>query len=225
MSRIFRRESADELMRARGTDGFWTQRLLGGRLRRFLGPAHGLVGNIAALLDGGDLLAPERRQLLERETAAVLMRSAGVEGELANWPWGDGANLVTDDGEIRVQWCHGAPGIVTSAVAYLDEELLLAGASRTWRAGPHRLEKGPGICHGTAGNGYAFLKVHELTGDELWLDRARRFAVHALNQVERSRATRGRGRYSLWTGDIGVALYATDCLDGRSAYPILDTWD
>jgi hypothetical protein len=219
------RESADKLIQARGPDGIWTQRLLGGGLRRLLGPAHGLVGNIVALVGGGDLLAPERRQLLEQETAAVLMRTAVVEGELANWPWGEAANLVGDDGEIRVQWCHGAPGIVTSAATYLDEELLLAGASLTWRAGPHRLEKGPGLCHGTAGNGYAFLKVHDHTGDELWLERARSFAVHALDQVERSRATRGRGRYALWTGDVGVALYAADCLEGRSAYPILDTWD
>ena len=45
--------------------------------------------------------------------------------------------------------------------------------------------KGSGICHGTAGNGHAFLKVFERTGDELWLDRARRFAVHAVEQVER----------------------------------------
>jgi hypothetical protein len=80
------------------------------------------------------------------------------------------------------------------------------------------MEKGPCICHGTAGNGYAFLKTFERTGDERWLDRARRFAIHALEQVER----RGRGRYSLWTGDVGVALYAADCLDARAAYPILD---
>jgi hypothetical protein len=35
-------------------------------------------------------------------------------------------------------------------------------------------------------------------------------------------AERGRGRHSLWTGDLGVALYAADCVDGRSAYPIFD---
>jgi hypothetical protein len=78
---------------------------------------------------------------------------------------------------------------------------------------------------GTAGNGYAFLKVFARTGDERWLERARRFAVHALGQVRRSRVRRGRGRYSLWTGDLGVALYAADCLDGRSAYPIVDSWN
>jgi hypothetical protein len=83
------------------------------------------------------------------------------------------------------------------------------------------MEKGPGICHGTAGNGYAFLKAFARTGEERWLERARRFAMHAIEQVER----RGHARYSLWTGDPGVALYAADCLDARSAYPVLETWD
>ena len=117
-----------------------------------------------------------------------------------------------------MQWCHGAPGIVSSAASYLPEELLLAGAELTWQAGPHG--KGPGLCHGTAGNGYALLKAFERTGDELWLDRARRFAVHALEQVER----RGRSCHSLFTGDVGVALYAADCLDARARFPILDGW-
>jgi hypothetical protein len=83
------------------------------------------------------------------------------------------------------------------------------------------MEKGSGICHGTSGNGYAFLKTFERTGDELWLERARRFAVHALGQVER----RGRGRYSLLTGDVGVALFAADCLDARTGYPAIDSFD
>ena len=71
---------------------------------------------------------------------------------------------------------------------------MLAGAELTWQAGPPPgNEKGPGICHGTAGNGYAFLKAFERTGDERWLDRARRFAAHALGQVRRLRSERGRG--------------------------------
>jgi Lanthionine synthetase C-like protein len=218
------RENADHLLGERAQDGLWTQRLFG-RDSRQLGPVHGLVGNVIALLRGGDLLPLDRRQRLERDTAAVLARAALVEGDLANWPPAEDSDLAARDGEIRVQWCHGAPGIVTSAHAYLDDELLRAGANLTWSAGPLEMDKGPGLCHGTAGNGYAFLKLFERTGDELWLERARRFAVHALGQVERAREHRGRGRYSLWTGDVGVALYAGDCLDGRSAYPILDTWD
>jgi hypothetical protein len=210
-------KTAEALLRTREPDGLWTQRLYGG-ISRGLGPAHGVVGNVLALLDAVD---GGRRDALERETAAVLAEQATVEDGIANWPMNAGDDLVAEDGEIRVQWCTGAPGIVTSAASYLDEELLTAGAELTWRAGPPIMEKGPCICHGTAGNGYAFLKLFERTGDERWLDRARRFAMHALEQVER----RGHGRYSLWTGDPGVARYAADCLDGRTAYPVLETWD
>ncbi len=46
--------------------------------------------------------------------------------------------------------------------------------------------------------------------------------VDALEQVERLRAKHGRGRYSLWTGDIGTALFAADCIDGTSRYPVFD---
>jgi hypothetical protein len=35
---------------------------------------------------------------------------------------------------------------------------------------------------------------------------------------------RGRGRYSLWTGDPGVAVFAADCVAARTRYPILETW-
>ena len=54
------------------------------------------------------------------------------------------------------------------------------------------------------------------------MERARRFAVHALGQVERLGAANGRGRYSLWTGDVGAALFAAACLDVDARYPILD---
>jgi Lanthionine synthetase C-like protein len=211
-------ESADVLWARRGEDGLWTQHLWGETVP-YLGPAHGLVGNVQALRP---LLDTERRSALERETAAVLERRAVVEGGLANWPPSDREELEGPDGEIRLQWCWGgAPGIVAAAADYLDEALLLAGAELTWRAGPHGEDKGSSICHGTAGNGYALLLAFARTGDELWLERARRFAVHALRQVERLEAERGRGRYSLFTGDLGVALFAADCLEARSAYPVL----
>jgi lantibiotic modifying enzyme len=132
-------------------------------------------------------------------------------------------DLRSPRGEIRVQWCHGAPGIVASLsrIAPDDDEherLLLAGGELTWRAGP--LKKGANLCHGTAGNGYAFLALFARTGDELWLDRARAFAMHSVAQVDRTRAELGRGRYTLWSGDPGTALYLADCLDGRGDLPL-----
>jgi lantibiotic modifying enzyme len=211
-------ESADALLSRRDEEGYWTQHLYGQELRG-LTPPHGLVGNVQALLP---LLDDDRADTLKRESGALLADAAVQADGLANWPPRPRPELPGPDGQIRVQWCAGAPGIVIGASTYLDEELLRAGAELTWHTGPPTPEKGPGICHGTAGNGYAFLKAFARTGDERWLERARRFAMHALEQVEQLRSERGGGRYSLWTGDVGAALYAADCIDGTSRYPIFD---
>jgi hypothetical protein len=64
--------------------------------------------------------------------------------------------------------------------------------------------------------------VFARTQDELWLERARRFAMHVASQVERSRQRRGRSRVALWTGDIGAALYLAACIDVDPSLPIVD---
>jgi len=195
--------------------GLWEQNLYGERFRGLI-PLYGLVGNVLAL--GAE-------EHLTRDAAEVLRQTAVHSGGNVNWPSSAGELPAQDDGRPRLQWCVGAPGIVGCAASYLDEDLLLAAAETIWVAGPHGDEKGAGLCHGTAGNGYALLKTFERTKDEQWLERARAFAVHALEQASRLRATRGRGRYSLWTGDVGVARLASDCLDARAGYPILDGWE
>ena len=94
------------------------------------------------------------------------------------------------------------------------EDLLREGGKFTWAAGP--LAKGSNLCHGTGGNGYAFLKLYRRTNDLMWLERARSFAMTAIVQYREARDQLGRGRYSLWTGDIGLAVYLWDCLTGRA---------
>jgi Lanthionine synthetase C-like protein len=197
--------------------GLWTQHLYG-MVEQFIGPAHGFAGCMLALShDAGD-----EDQCRAAETTA---RYAVEEDGLANWPPTASMESLdaNRDGSIRVQWCHGAPGIVASLarLALDDDEhgrLLIAGGELTWRAGP--LAKGANLCHGTAGNGYAFLALFERTGDELWLERARAFAMHAIAQVARARNEFGRGRYSLWTGDPGTALYLGDCLARGGTLPL-----
>ena len=188
--------------------GIWTQEI-GGRKRQFLGPPHGFVGNVHSLrgyLDDEELRA---------RSEPVLRAHAVADGQLDNWP-----PVVGDERIDRVQWCHGAPGIVATVGDLMPRDLLLGGAELTWHAGP--LRKGPGLCHGTGGNGYALLRAHAVTGDEPWLDRARRFAMHALEQVERTRAAYGLGRFSLFTGDVGAALYARACVGADPRFPIMD---
>lgn len=92
--------------------------------------------------------------------------------------------------------------------------LLIRGARLIVAAGP--LEKGVALCHGTDGNGAALLEMHRRTGDAFWLERAREFAMWALAQSEAEFNRAGQWRYSLWTGDAGLACYLIDCLDGRS---------
>ena len=149
--------AAERVEAARDADGLWTQHL-----------------------DGHDVPLPRPRARLRRATSArsrtaaecrrrrrarALRAPRGRSRELA------AAATASRPDEIRVQWCHGAPGIVATLGDLMTLELALAGGELTWRAGP--LAKGPGLCHGTAGNAYAFLVLHARTGDELWLERAR----------------------------------------------------
>jgi lantibiotic modifying enzyme len=193
------RESEAAVQAARDDDRLWTVDLHGETFCG-LGALHGAAGNALAL--GADDLGD------------VLRSTAAVEDGLVNWP------PALEGGELKLQWCGGGPGIVTCASSYLDEDLLLGCAELVWQAGASGDEKGPALCHGTAGNGWALLKAFERTQDERWLERARRFAVHALEQAR----ARPR-RYSLWTGDLGVALFAADCLDARTRYPVLESWE
>jgi hypothetical protein len=199
----------------------WQQELYGSRAH-ILGPAHGFAGNVYVLARG-NLLDADRRVELERRAVESLAAHAQRAGGLAQWP----PSIEPSSVPRRTQWCHGAPGIVAALASLApgdDEltELLLAGGELTWQAGP--LRKGANLCHGTAGNGYAFLKLFERTGDELWLDRARAFAMHAIVQVDRARAELGRGRHALWTGDPGTALYLASCVDATAAFPTLDVF-
>jgi hypothetical protein len=194
----------------------WTQRLYD-RVVQIVGPAHGFAGCVLALAAHPD-------DELHRRAAAGTRRYAVEQDGLVNWlPTASMETLQNSRGETRVQWCHGAPGMVASLAGLAPgddehERLLLAGGELTWRAGP--LTKGANLCHGTGGNGYAFLALFQRTGDELWLDRARAFAMHAAMQVERARTEHGRGRYTLWTGDPGTALYLADCLEGSFKIPL-----
>ena len=189
-----------------------------GRLIRSVGAGHGFASNVRALLRGGALLDPAVVADLEHAAAETATILAVREDGLANWPTAADPFWAADF-PIRAQWCHGAPGLVTSLAVLpgttRSTRCSQTRASSSGEAGP--LRKGAGLCHGTAGNGCAFLALHARTGEDRWLERARAFAMHAIEQVER-----GQPRPSLWTGDVGVALYLRACLDGWEGLPVID---
>jgi hypothetical protein len=91
-----------------------------------------------------------------------------------------------------------------------EETLLHEAGELVWHAGP--TAKFPSLCHGAAGSGYALLKLYERTGDPRWLARARAFAMHAIERAERALDSYGQRKYSLWTGDLGLAVFLSACI-------------
>jgi hypothetical protein len=203
----------------------WEQDLYGQR-RFIIDSVHGSAGTFHVLLRALDLLGDARRDAVASRASAAIRTLACVEGDEANWPIEVPPRARPDGAQYLVHYCHGSPGFVVcldpiapGREPELDALLLRAG-NLIWRAGP--LRKGPNLCHGTAGNGYAFLKLWKRTGESVWLERARAFAAHALLQLREARRQHGRGRYSLWTGDPGVAVYLAACLQGDASFPTVD---
>jgi hypothetical protein len=200
----------------------WTQDLYGERAR-YLGPVHGYAGNMVPLLSGWDWLNDGQRSLISTAVPRTLAACAYRSDQGITWH----ARMDLGGAPALCQHCHGAPGMVTAfaGAPFTSPEfemLLIEGGRFTWAAGP--LAKGPNLCHGTGGNGYAFLKLYRRSKDTVWLDRARFFAMTAISQYRETRERYGRGRYSLWTGDIGLAIYLRDCQAADPLFPTIDVF-
>ena len=200
----------------------WTQDLYGQR-DRFLGPVHGFAGNVIPLLRGWDWLTPAQQAQVADFVPKTLAANAWRSEVGTTW----GPRSKREDWRRICQHCHGAPGMVTTFAdapfASPEFDALLQDAGRfAWAAGP--LTKGSGLCHGTGGNGYAFLKLYRRTNDAVWLDRARQFAMTAIVQLRGAHLAVGRGRYSLWTGDVGLAIYLWDCITAEPFFPTIDVF-
>jgi len=224
---LFRRSAAQLWSEMRWSEEhgchYWPQHLYGSD-GAYLDAVHGFVATALPLIRGRHLLGEAAWQGWQDRIVQTVQRTATREGGGANWRV-DLFDPPLGNGKVLMQYCHGSPGFVICLAGMpgtaLDELLLEAGEA-VWSAGP--LAKGSNLCHGTAGNGYAFLKLYERTGDDRWLARARAFAMHAIAQAEEEASTLGRLRYSLWTGDPGLAIYLWDCLRGRAAFPTLDVF-
>jgi hypothetical protein len=203
------------------SDGpMWEQDLYDRHLK-YLGPVHGYAGNMVPLLRGWDWLTDHQRARIADAVPRTLSKNAWRTDVGTSWR----GTVGHDKPPWLCQYCHGAPGMVaTFADAPFTspeiETLLVEGGQFTWAAGP--LAKGSNLCHGTGGNGYAFLKLYRRTTETKWVERARAFAMTAIAQCREAREEFGRGRYSLWTGDVGLAIYLWDCITGVPRFPTVD---
>ena len=202
---------------------YWEQHLYG-RRSSYLDAVHGFVATAHGLIGARALLGAGEWAFWQRCIVETVTRSATHEGAGVNWR----AQLIVPSGQQPrwlMQFCHGAPGFVICLARFPGDALdplLLAAGEATWVAGP--LTKGANLCHGTAGNAYAFLALFQRTRDTLWLERARAFAMHAIAQAEADARQYGQLRYSLWTGDLGLAIFLCDCIGAQARFPTLDVF-
>jgi lantibiotic modifying enzyme len=207
-----------------GVGHLWTQDLYGSQ-KKYLGPVHGFAGNVIPLIEGRELLGIELYGTVASRVMETTVNTACSDNAHVNWSGVFDASPGAPAPRL-LQHCHGAAGMIT-ALAKLPvrqneafDRLLEKGGELVWDAGP--LKKGANLCHGTAGNGYAFLKLYQRTGNEIWLERARAFAMNSIDQYRIAKQAFHQGRYSLWTGDLGTAFFLWDCIGEKADFPTID---
>ena len=202
---------------------YWQQHLYGQRCS-YLDAVHGFVATAHGLIRARHVIGDDESAFWQRCVVQTVTRSATHDRALVNWR----PELILPEGKQQrflMQFCHGAPGFVICLAHFPGDELdalLLAAGEATWAAGP--LSKGANLCHGTAGNAYAFLALYARTHDERWLERARAFAMHAIAQARADAQRYGQLRHSLWTGDPGLAIFLWDCIHAQARFPTLDVF-
>ncbi len=84
------------------------------------------------------------------------------------------------------------------------------------------LRKGPGLCHGVAGNGYCFLTLYRLTRDFAWLLRAHGFAS-LLPRLEGQYPGEPDRPLSLYEGIAGTMCFVEDLRTPEEArFPLFE---
>ena len=196
----------------------------------YLGVAHGLAGICMVILQV--LHTPQTSHCVTLEQTGllhqVLAYISALRMETGNYP--SRALRNKDPKDRLVQFCHGAPGIVLlfclahEVFGDANPEYLPVAedaAETVWRFG--LLKKGPGLCHGVAGNGYTLLAMYRVTKNAKYLDRARRFAEFSVSMVtdhslRHELTAKPDYPLSLFEGKAGHACYIMDVLDPEHAY-------
>jgi serine/threonine-protein kinase len=184
-----------------------------------LGAAHGWAGFLYAALQwhraSGD---PLPATLEERLTQ--LARLAEPTGRGVAWRWSLGSG-ASPSGSMP-GWCNGTSGhlaLWSLAHRLLAEpafrDLALAAAWDVWDAP----DTAGSLCCGLTGRAYALLNIHRLTGDHVWLSRARKLGERAAryNQFEEEFP------FSLYKGRFALGLLAADLEHPQqAAHPLFE---
>ncbi|KAF5922624.1 hypothetical protein HPG69_017998 [Diceros bicornis minor] len=207
----------------------------------YVGAAHGLAGIYYFLMQPS-------LQVSHGKLHSLVKPSVDYVCQL-KFPSGNYPPCVDDTRDLLVHWCHGSPGVIYMLIqAYKEgmsvevsfaslpmalcppapqvfrEEQYLNDAYQCadliWQHG--LLKKGYGLCHGTAGNAYAFLALFNLTQDVKYLYRACKFAEWCLDYGEHGCRTPDTP-FSLFEGMAGTIYFLADLLvPAKARFPAFE---
>ncbi|XP_078618101.1 lanC-like protein 3 isoform X1 [Branchiostoma floridae x Branchiostoma japonicum] len=194
----------------------------------YLGAAHGMAGILLILLSFPDFL--QANPDADRDVRGAVDYMLSVEREGNYPPATDEVHRPRPPEHELVHWCHGAPGVIyLLARAYLvwrDDKYLqacLRCGELVWSRG--LLKKGPGICHGVAGNGYVFLLLYRLTGEPVHLHRAEQFQEFLFTQEFQQDSRTPDCPYSLYEGVAGTVCFMSDLANPeKAAFPFSEVF-
>ncbi|XP_076879392.1 glutathione S-transferase LANCL1 [Brachyhypopomus gauderio] len=180
---------------------------------QYVGAAHGLSGIYYFLMQPGFVSD-------EGWVLSLVKPSVDYVCHL-KFPSGNYPPCVGDARDLLVHWCHGSPGVIymlLQAYRVFGIQQYLEDAVRCgeviWQRG--LLKKGYGLCHGAAGNAYAFLALHKATRDPRHLYRACMFADWCMNYGKHGCRTPDTP-FSLFEGMAGTIYFLADLLQPMAA--------
>jgi lantibiotic modifying enzyme len=179
----------------------------------YIGAAHGISGILYILLQSKYLLTQNELNFLIKPTIDFI---ASLKFKSGNYP-----SSLGNTNDCLVQWCHGAPGIIhlfsLSYEIFRDINYLNLAkecADIIWERG--LLKKGYGLCHGISGNGYAFLKLYQITNDEKYIYRAIKFSEICFD-YNNSKYYNSDHPFSLFEGLAGTIYFLSDILNPKNS--------
>ncbi|XP_076892737.1 lanC-like protein GCL1 [Bidens hawaiensis] len=176
---------------------------------RYWGAAHGLAGILHVLLHFP--LSEEDAEDVKRTLKYMMSKRFPHTG---NYPCSEGNGR-----DNLVMWLHGAGGMAitlckASEVFQHDRELrdaAIEAGEVVWKSG---LVEKAGLADGASGNAYVFLALYRLTGDVIYVERAKAFGgflyANARKLISNTTSSGLDHGFSLFQGLAGAACLWSD---------------
>ena len=182
--------------------------------KEYIGAAHGICGILYILLAAKAYISEE---IINDYIKPTLDYFASLQYPSGNFP-SSISGTVPPTNDKLLHWCHGAPGAIhlllkaheiwpNNVDCYFTRAQHCA--ESIWTRG--LLKKGYGLCHGVAGNTYAFVAMWKVTNDPKYLYKAALFAEWCFEYGKRNCPVPDRP-LSLFEGLAGTIYLLTDLI-------------